>query len=128
LWTASNVRVEKYDAPERRLERGGRVRYDYEHLTIDDHIALGNTLKAAWEATGRVYPAFRKSDRAYKAAKRTEKALLSLQSALDDAVCALVKQARDPRHLATKVYYGKPFIKSAEHADPHDAFTGWTQP
>ena len=104
------------------------MRYLYEHLTIEDHVALGNKLKAAWQAVGRVYPAFRKSDHTYRAAKRTEKALLSLKCALDDEVCRLVRQERDPRRLATKVYYGRPFVENAErNHDAHDAFAEWVQ-
>jgi hypothetical protein len=103
------------------------MRYLYEHLTIEDHVELGNKLKAAWLVALRVRGAFPKAHRAYRAAWRTEKALLSLKCALDDEVCRLVRQEQDPRHLTTQVYYGSPFVKDATCDDAHDAFAGWTQ-
>jgi hypothetical protein len=47
-----------------------------------------------------------------------------LKSALDEEVHRLVPIERDPRHLTTRVYYGKPFVATA-HDDPNDAFAGW---
>jgi hypothetical protein len=94
-------------------------------LTIAEHVAFGNALKAAWHAKSEVEGKFPKSSRASKAACRLEKALLALKSALDDEVCRLVEREGDPRSLATSVYYGPPLVTDTKHVDAKDAFAGW---
>ncbi len=99
----------------------------YERFTIQDHVTLGNQLKAAWQAQGQVLRAFPKNSRASQVARRLERSLSVLKSALDDEICRLVKQEQDPRHMATKVYYGAPFIEQLpEGQDPQDAFARWS--
>lgn len=99
----------------------------YKPLTIKEHVALGNAIKTAWNAVIHVPCNFPKASRVSARARRAEKALLALKSALDEDICRLVRQQHDPRHLATRVYYGPPFVKSVEHTDPQDAFAGWVQ-
>lgn len=96
------------------------------NVTIRDHVALGNALKSARDAAQRVRLEFSKSSYPSRAAKRVESALISLQSALDDEVCALVPVSRDPRRLATAIYYGTPVVDTDGERDPDDAFAGWT--
>jgi hypothetical protein len=96
----------------------------YPRLTVADHVAFGNVIKAAYRTQSQVRAAYPKSSRASRAAVRTEKALGVLKSALDEEVHRLVPIERDPRHLTTRVYYGKPFVATA-HDDPNDAFAGW---
>src|SRR5688572_24185158 len=93
-------------------------------LTVAEHVALGNALKVAYRATLDVRTAFPSTSRIARAAERMQTALGTLQSQLDTDVCALVPLSADPRKMATKVYYGPPFIES-HGDDPNDAFAAW---
>lgn len=95
-------------------------------MTVVDHIALGNTIKAMWDANGVVICRHGKTSRETQAARRVEKALLTLKCRLDSEVCALTQNS-DPRNLATHVYYGRPMVR-CEPADSTDAFDGWEYP
>ena len=100
----------------------------YKRFTLAEHITHGNMLKAAHRVLFQVLMNFPKASRISQAARRVEKSLGILQSRLDDEVCQLVSQERDPRGLATHVYYGEPIVKADTPAEATDAFAGWDDP
>jgi putative IMPACT (imprinted ancient) family translation regulator len=103
-------------------------------FTVDEHISLGNQIKSAWMIQSRLLNHFPKSSRPARALRLLEAALLTLKGALDNEVCQLVPQDKDPRGLATKVYYGTPMVNvlnDDDYANPNltasDAFAGWAK-
>lgn len=82
--------------------------------SLDAYVEIGNHIKPLYRfAVGRRL-------------RGLANALDRLRSGLDDEVCGLVPRARDPRGLATKVFYGHPFVPR-EAADPNDAFDCWQE-
>jgi hypothetical protein len=99
------------------------VRTKYPRLTPDQHVAIANKVKALHTEIINILRAYPKASRASKAAWKLDRALLTLKCALDSEVFKETR-GRDPRGLATKVYYGEPF-EPKESEDTADAFDGW---
>jgi hypothetical protein len=106
-------------------EGGGVVRGRRTEFTVEQYVQLGNRLKAAATITGDVLRGRHKSSEAYRAAWKVEHALGLLKNALDNEVCTVVSRERDPRALATKVFYGAPLEARIPTGDPADAFDAW---
>lgn len=96
-------------------------------FTVDEHVECGAGLKAARDASVfRLLNYFYKSSRAGQALRRVDKALLTLRSTLDDELLRLVPREKDPRNLATRVYFGDArFVRRTPTGNRHDAFDNW---
>jgi hypothetical protein len=100
-------------------------------LTVEDHILLGNRVKRLRADADSIFftvqSAFGKSNRAARAAGKVGAyggLGITISGDLDDKVCALVPRERDPRNMAIKVYYGKPFVREDVERTGDD-FSGW---
>lgn len=94
-------------------------------MTVAEHIEVSNHIKRAWLAGQFVRRHEPHNSRVYRAALRLEQELSTLKCELDTEVFALV-EGRDPRNMATRVYYGGLFVPQPS-TDPRDAFDGWRQ-
>jgi len=98
-------------------------------LPIDDHVVLGNRLKDVHEAVNRLIRPLPPTAKPVRDAVRTLKALDQLRCTLDSLICGQVPLRRDPRNLATFVYYGEERL-GLRWYDPdelkNDAFAVWT--
>lgn len=98
-------------------------------LAIDDHVALGNRLKDAEAAVASLLPKVLASSKPARDALRVLNALDRLRCTLDTLLCKQAPLRRDPRDLATFVYYGEERF-GLRWYDPeeleHDAFALWT--
>jgi len=100
------------------------------YFTISEHIYYGSGLKDARESLLTLLVPLPPSSRAYKQAKRALKAINDLRCTMDSLVCEDAPERRDPRRLATKVYYGTTRLQhklTDQCATETDAFAGYLE-
>ncbi len=100
------------------------------YFTISEHVYHGHGLKDARECLQTLLHSLPPSSRASKQARRALKAVGDLRCTLDGMVCEDAPEWRDPRCLATKVYYGTTRLEhklTDECATETDAFAGFRE-
>lgn len=83
------------------------MRHQKATLSVDEHVALGNRLKDARDGVRKLLQLFPASSKPVRDALRVLNALERFACTMDTLLCAQVPLARDPRNLATYVYYGE---------------------
>jgi len=100
------------------------------YFTISEHILHGSELKDARECLQILLISLPPGSRVSKQARRALKAVGDLRCTLDSMVCEDVPERRDPRRLATKVYYGTTRLQhnlTDQGASETDAFAGYRE-
>lgn len=95
-----------------------------------EHVSCGNVLKDACEWLNDLLTSFPPSSKPSRQARHALKSLDDLRSTLDSQVCAAVPEARDPRGMAIKVYFGRCRLESVPYdrdARATDAFAGFRE-
>ena len=100
------------------------------HLTLatDDHVVLGNRIRACREALQHVLVAAVPGTQTHVEADRSIAALDRLRAELDCDLRGITRGEGDPRRLAGKVYYGLArFVGSANAHEErwNDDFACW---
>jgi hypothetical protein len=124
--------MSKKDRPAARRSTSGNTFLPYEPsppLSIAGHIKLAAALKNARQALCEAYPSFPKQGQLTPKILRFDRALAELKCELDSRLVALVPAKRDPRGLATRVYYGARLIPRYRPPDDptDDAFADWRE-
>lgn len=97
-------------------------------LSTDDHVVVGNRLRACREALLHVLSAALPGTLTYVEADRSLTALDRLRVELECDLRGIASYERDPRGLTSKVYYGLVrFVGSGDGPEEHwqDDFAGW---
>lgn len=97
-------------------------------LSVDDHVALGNTMKAFRAELLAKRAGLPKSHPVSKAWTKAYDALSTFQAQYDALLHGTIASERDPRELRQRVYYGKPLQpRECQPCDfQADAFAGWS--
>lgn len=97
-------------------------------IPIDDHIALGNRLKDVRDVINTLISQLPPTSKPVRDSVRMLNAVEKLCNTLDSLLCEQVPMRKDPRNLATFVYYGEERF-GLRWYDPeeleHDAFAIW---
>ncbi|MBW7057920.1 hypothetical protein KY389_14785 [Paracoccus bogoriensis] len=97
-------------------------------LSTDDHVVIGNRLRACREALLLVLTSAVPGTDTHREADRCLIAMDRLRAELDCDLRGVAHYERDPRRLTGKVYYGHVrFVGSGEGPEEHwnDDFAAW---
>ena len=100
-------------------------KYTKSDPTVAQHLELARRIIAARNTISDVLNLFPRNSRHGRAAWTIYRKFDTLRSGLDSIICNLTA-GRDPRNLATTVYYGKGLVPDPDAAHTTtDAFAGW---